>query len=268
MALSIPHSFVSLTVAEATEVNANFTAVKQFVDDLQTGTGLDSGAITAAKIETAAVTESKIASSAVTTTKIADGAVTAAKLAATAAIQPTIVDAKGDLIVATAADTVARLAVGTNGQVLTADSTQASGVKWASVPADIITAASGATVNTSQTTTSGSYTDLATSGPAVTLTTGTSVIVAITADVGDQDNANTGFFGASFAVSGATTRAAQDSEMIGISGAHVAGNPFATLTRIFVLTGLTAGSNTFTMKYKANGGTAGFANRAITVMSL
>jgi len=46
-------------------------------------------------------------------------------------IQPTIVDAKGDIIVATAADTVARLAVGTNDQVLTADSSTATGLKWA-----------------------------------------------------------------------------------------------------------------------------------------
>jgi hypothetical protein len=43
----------------------------------------------------------------------------------------TILDAKGDLISATAADTPARLAVGTNGQVLTADSTQSTGIKWA-----------------------------------------------------------------------------------------------------------------------------------------
>jgi hypothetical protein len=46
-------------------------------------------------------------------------------------IQPTIVDAKGDLIAAVAADTPARLAVGTNGQVLTADSTASTGLAWA-----------------------------------------------------------------------------------------------------------------------------------------
>jgi len=47
------------------------------------------------------------------------------------AIQNAIVDAKGDLIAATAADTPARLAVGTNGHVLTADSAEATGIKWA-----------------------------------------------------------------------------------------------------------------------------------------
>jgi dipeptidyl aminopeptidase/acylaminoacyl peptidase len=47
------------------------------------------------------------------------------------AIQNAIVDAKGDLIAASAADTPARLAVGTNGQILTADSTEATGMKWA-----------------------------------------------------------------------------------------------------------------------------------------
>lgn len=47
------------------------------------------------------------------------------------AIQNAIVDAKGDLIGATAADTPARLAVGTDGQILTADSTAATGLAWA-----------------------------------------------------------------------------------------------------------------------------------------
>ena len=47
------------------------------------------------------------------------------------AINPNIVDAKGDIIAATAADTVARLAVGSNNTVLTADSSTATGLKWA-----------------------------------------------------------------------------------------------------------------------------------------
>jgi hypothetical protein len=63
------------------------------------------------------------------------------------AIQNAIVDAKGDLIAATAADTPARLAVGTNGQVLTADSTESTGLKWAT-PA---TSTSGLTLITRQT---------------------------------------------------------------------------------------------------------------------
>ena len=58
-------------------------------------------------------------------------------------IPKSLVDAKGDLLVGTADNTVGRLAVGTNGQVLTADSAQASGVKWATPAAGGGSGASG-----------------------------------------------------------------------------------------------------------------------------
>ena len=64
-----------------------------------------------------------------------------------------ILDAKADLITATAADTPARLAVGTDGQVLTADSTTSTGLKWA-------TAASGGMTLLATTTLSGASTDV------------------------------------------------------------------------------------------------------------
>jgi hypothetical protein len=43
----------------------------------------------------------------------------------------TAIDAKGDLVVGTGADTFARLAVGTNGHTLVADSAETTGLKWA-----------------------------------------------------------------------------------------------------------------------------------------
>lgn len=49
-------------------------------------------------------------------------------------ISPQIVNAKGDLIVGTASDTVNRLGVGTNGQVLMADSGTTTGLKWDNIP--------------------------------------------------------------------------------------------------------------------------------------
>jgi hypothetical protein len=68
------------------------------------------------------------------------------------AIDPLVIlDAKGDLITATAADTPARLAVGTNGQTLVADSTASTGLKWA-------TPASGGGMTLISTTTLGAAT--------------------------------------------------------------------------------------------------------------
>jgi len=60
------------------------------------------------------------------TTAIAFSILTASSVAS-----DSIWDTKGDLAVATAADTASKLAVGSNGQVLTADSGETTGLKWA-----------------------------------------------------------------------------------------------------------------------------------------
>lgn len=64
----------------------------------------------------------------------------------------TAIDAKGDLIGGTGADAFARLAVGTNGQVLTADSTASTGLKWDSLASGGMTLLSTTTLSGSSTT--------------------------------------------------------------------------------------------------------------------
>jgi hypothetical protein len=74
----------------------------------------------------------------------------------------TAIDAKADLIAGTGADTFSRLAVGSNGTVLTADSAEATGLKWATPAGSLTTLASGSLSSTSLTISSisGSYTHL------------------------------------------------------------------------------------------------------------
>lgn len=75
----------------------------------------------------------------------------------------TTYDAKGDLVVGTGADTFSKLTVGSNDQYLVADSTQATGLKWATLTAGAYTqlatgTLSGTAVNLSSI--SGSYRSL------------------------------------------------------------------------------------------------------------
>jgi len=63
-------------------------------------------------------------------------------------VQNDIVDAKGDLIAATAADAVSRLAVGTDTYVLTADSGEATGLIWAApTTGDVTGVAAGTNID-------------------------------------------------------------------------------------------------------------------------
>ena len=178
-----------------------------------------------------------------------------------ATIKPSLVDAKGDLLAGTAADTVDRLAVGTNGQVLVANSAASTGLAWQS----LASSATNAIVNTGQATSSVTYTDLPTAGPAVTVTTGTSALVLITAGM-RMNVASAGQY-ISFAISGATTVAASDNFAAyhqSDAGTYAIWGASMAVT----VTGLTAGSNTFTTKYRTSSGTANFYTRSITVWPL
>ena len=80
-----------------------------------------------------------------------------------AQIPDSLLTTKGDIIAATAASTPARLGVGTDGQVLTADAASASGVKWATSASGGMTLLSTSTLSGTSTTISGisgSYTNL------------------------------------------------------------------------------------------------------------
>jgi hypothetical protein len=80
MAITIPNTFVDATIAQASEVNGNFTAVKNFVDALQAGTGFTAGAIPASALATDSVTAIKIVDGVVSAAKLASDSVTAIKI--------------------------------------------------------------------------------------------------------------------------------------------------------------------------------------------
>ena len=120
-----------------------------------------------------------------------------------------------------------------------------------------------AAVDTAETRTLTSYGDLTTAGPAVTVTTGTRALVTVSSEMvaGSGDPA-TSESRMSFAVSGATTIAATDTVCACRTGADVR----FQISRTVYLTTLTAGSNTFTAKYRVSAGTTTFSHREINVL--
>ena len=131
---------VTLSVTTATTAA---TGVVQLSDSTSTTSSVLAATPTAVKAaydkaSTAATTSIagivQLSDSTSTTSSVLASTPTATKsaydLAAGATTKATLTT-KGDIYAATAASTPARLAVGTNAQVLTADSTAATGIKWA-----------------------------------------------------------------------------------------------------------------------------------------
>jgi hypothetical protein len=136
-----------------------------------------------------------------------------------------------------------------------------TGAVWSPVSGQFATAQTNSTQSTASTT----YVDLATV-TSVTVTTGTSALCVWHAS-GINATSNAGVY-VSVAVSGASTVAASDTI------ANLVQTPSSSLGIYFpihsghIFTGLTAGSNTFTIKYRTTAGTAFFDTRGIQVVAL
>ena len=117
---------------------------------------------------------------------------------------------------------------------------------------------------TSQSSTSLTYAALATAGPAVTVTIPASghALVTLTVKASNAIAADFSYMG--FAVSGSTTLPATEAQSFVFEGKTSRTQASAT----YLVTGLTAGSNTFTAEYKVNASTGTWANRSIIVIPL
>jgi hypothetical protein len=121
----------------------------------------------------------------------------------------------------------------------------------------------GATITTFETTFSSPYTDLPTLGPAVTVAVSTvgKALVTVTSTQSTTSNGTDCFM--AFAVSGATTIAASDSQAQQM-GFFKGGLP-ASNSATYLVTGLATGNITFTAKYRSGNFDCSFANRNIIV---
>jgi hypothetical protein len=165
----------------------------------------------------------------------------------------------GDILYASASNTLAKRAIGSTSQVLTV----AGGIPTWATPASASPASATNYVATYEGVNSAGYTNLTTNGPVVTITTGTKALVTITTAI-EVNSGRGGYMG--FAISGATTVAADFPFSFGLNSSSSTVNPQGSAT--FLVTGLTAGSNTFTAKYRTEGSTVYFHRRFISVVDM
>jgi hypothetical protein len=262
-------------LSKTSNTDLDFTWITNDVGDITavnvtspiTGGG-SSGAVTIGinAATTSVVGAVQLSDSTSTTSSVLASTPTATKAAydlADGAIAKSTVTTAGDIIYRNAT-VPARLGIGTAGQILTVNS-GATAPEWATAAA-AIPANGTAFVAANENTSSTSYTNLTTAGPAATVTTGTRALVIISAEF-QNGAAPGGAFYMGVDISGATTLSATDAKAatwFNSSG----NNNKQTIVQAFIYTGLTAGSNTFTAKYKAAASVFYCQNRYISVVNM
>lgn len=117
-------------------------------------------------------------------------------------------------------------------------------------------------VESSESTTSTTYADLATAGPTLTVTTGTRALVWLNVHL---TNTGTSSTFVSYRVDGATTVEPSDNFSVAYDPPYAGGSLRAGICDLRVLT---AGVNTFKLQYRVNSNSGSFFRRRLQIMGL
>lgn len=145
-----------------------------------------------------------------------------------------------------------------------------SGSAWTAVGSATFNTGYASYNTAGESTSSTSFTAL-TTAVATTVTTGTKALVSVNASAYNNSNSATAHASTGFAVSGATTKAAADefATQVWVNTTAANSTNLFRYSGTFVVTGLTAGSNTFSLQHKVGSSeSAGFYTRSISVVNL
>ena len=113
-------------------------------------------------------------------------------------VQPTLFTTKGDIIAASAASNPVRLGVGTDTQILVADSSTSTGLKWATVSSGAIKQIVAATTTTQTAISTTTNTDTTITATITPTSSSSKILVMIDGFYGFSKSTNNAFFGGKF----------------------------------------------------------------------